>query len=113
LVAQYRRGWAGDYWLTIAQAAEVLRVARQSVYRAIEDGRLPARRTAMGDLLIRRGDVVPSMPGDSATSRSGMPENEVPWRSARPLPASATRPRPVQRLEDRPQRGLRAGGRAE
>lgn len=43
--------------LTVAQAAEVLGIARQTVHQAIELGRLPARKVAARSTLIRRSDV--------------------------------------------------------
>ena len=53
----YRRGHAGDYWLTMTQAAAALGIARQNAHQARDTGRLPARRTAMGDWLVRRADL--------------------------------------------------------
>ena len=53
----YRRGHASDYWLTMAEAAQLLGIARQHAYKARAGQRLPTYTTRVGDLLVRRRDV--------------------------------------------------------
>lgn len=56
-LAVYRRGHLTDYWVTMAQAAQLLGIARQHAHKARLAGRLPAQQTGMGDWLVRRNDV--------------------------------------------------------
>ena len=45
-------------WLTMAEAAEMLGVARQHAYKVRRTGELPIQRAGHGDWLVRRDDAL-------------------------------------------------------
>lgn len=56
-VAAYRRGQASSYWMTLTQVSVLAKVSRANVHLDRKKGRLPARRTAMGDFLVTAQDA--------------------------------------------------------
>lgn len=47
----------GDVYVTVAEAAELLKVSRSTLWRWIEQGKLPAYRLGQRRVLIKRDDL--------------------------------------------------------
>jgi len=60
-----------DEWLTTAEACTYLKVHRRTLYRMMEEGRLPFYRIAGGQRRIKREDLDALMvPGEAKNQRA-------------------------------------------